>query len=120
MLISFFGVFGILFRFGIDSLFSEWNEQFPFSTLLINLLGSFIAGAVYVMSDGRWIPENLQLALMVGFCGGFTTFSAYTLQTFTMLEQGKVGPALIYVVISPVLGLLLSFVAILVMRRLFV
>lgn len=119
VLISLFGVLGVLSRFGIDRFFGSWNEQFPASTLLINLLGSFIAGAIYAIGENRFLSENVQLALLVGFCGGFTTFSAYTVQTVAMLDRGKIVTALSYFLISPVLGTLMAFLAILVTRKLF-
>jgi fluoride exporter len=117
-LISIFGVIGILSRFGIDRLFFKWNEQFPISTLLINLIGSFIAGAVYAFNENRQLPEGLQLALLVGFCGGFTTFSAYTLQTLMMLERGRFLPAFMYAIASPALALIMAFVSVVVVRKL--
>ena len=117
-LISLFGVLGVLSRFGIDRFFGSWNEHFPASTLLINLLGSFMAGTIYALSENKFLSDGLQVALLVGFCGGFTTFSAYTLQTLTMIDRGKLIPAFSYLLISPVLGTLAAFFAVVVTRRL--
>lgn len=116
--ISFFGLLGLLSRYGVDQAFVKWNAQFPISTLLINLTGSLLAGIVYAISlENKDFPVALQTGLLIGFCGGFTTFSAYTLQTLQMIERGKVFPALTYLVISPTLGLIMAFLPIFIMRK---
>lgn len=120
ILIAIFGIAGILFRYGIDSYLGGWNEVFPASTFAINLLGSFLAGSIYAFSVHRDISTNLQTALLVGFCGGFTTFSAYALQTVLMFERGKFTPAMLYFFITPALGLLAAFIPVFLARKLFV
>ena len=87
------------------------------TTLGINILGSFLAGMIYVLSTYRDMSVNLQAGLLVGFCGGFTTFSAYALQTMTMIERGKVMYALTYFVVSPVIGLLAAFIPVLFAKK---
>ncbi len=116
-LVSLSGLIGVLCRYGTDLLFKSSDHDFPVSTLLVNLLGSFLAGAIYAISETRGLSSTLQTALLVGFCGGFTTFSAYTLQTLTMLDRGKIAPALCYFVLSPVLGLLAAFLPVLLARK---
>lgn len=116
--ISLVGVIGILSRYGLDTLFFEVNKEFPVSTLLINILGSMAAGAIYAYGVSERIPADLQTILLVGFCGGFTTFSAYALQTMTLLERGRLGVAALYMAISPVLGLLAAFAAMVAVRKL--
>lgn len=116
-LIAGMGVVGVLSRYGIDTLFTKWNESFPYSTLVINLLGSFIAGSIYALNTTKEMPETLQLGLLVGFCGGFTTFSAYALQTVVMLEKGKLFSAVLYLIFSPALGLLAAYTPLFLLRR---
>ncbi|MCA0202245.1 MAG: fluoride efflux transporter CrcB [Proteobacteria bacterium] len=70
--------------------------SFPWGTLIINVLGSMIIGfAAAAMRDGGFLPANdgTRLFLMVGFCGGYTTFSAFSLQTLTLLQGGQWLPA---------------------------
>jgi CrcB protein len=67
---------------------------FPWGTLLINVLGSVIIGfaAATMRNDGRFAAgESARLFLMVGICGGFTTFSAFSLQTLTLMQGGQWG-----------------------------
>ncbi|HEY8278467.1 MAG TPA: CrcB family protein [Bdellovibrionota bacterium] len=118
LLISLFGIFGVLCRYGLDLAFAPWNESFPFSTFAINIFGSFLAGALYVLATHKNLfPPSLQTALLVGFCGGFTTFSAYSLQTMVLLERGKAGLAFFYLFASPVFGLLAAFLPVLLARK---
>ena len=65
--------------------------MFPAGTLLVNVLGSLVIGALAGMEQEttRWgLPDGARLLLMVGFCGGFTTFSSFSLQTLGLLREG--------------------------------
>lgn len=69
-----------------------FGETFPWGTLLVNIVGSFIIGFVAVISgpDGRLLIGTLpRQFIMVGFCGGFTTFSSFSLQTLNLLQDGE-------------------------------
>ena len=85
-----------------------WGETFPWGTLLINILGSFVIGLVFnlTMPDGP-LPANAnaRLFVMAGLCGGFTTFSAFSLQALLLLRDGEWLPALAYMLGSVVLCL---------------
>ncbi len=116
-LITAFGVLGIISRFGIDKSFGSLNQSFPISTFSINIIGSFLAGLIYVLGERQEISTTLQTALLVGFCGGFTTFSAYSLQSLLLMEKGKFIPALVYFSLSPAVGLLAAFIPVLIVRK---
>lgn len=81
---------------------------FPWSTLLVNIVGSLAIGALAfaIPADGRAASENARLFLMVGVCGGFTTFSAFSLETLSLARSGAWGMAAGYVFGSIVLCLL--------------
>lgn len=119
--IAAFGVLGVMCRYGVDQFFVGTNgdSNFPVSTFLINILGSFLAGLIFVFSERQEVSPTLQVVLLVGFCGGFTTFSSYVLQTVSMLDKGKLIPALAYLTLSPVLGLLVALIPIFLARRFF-
>ena len=85
-----------------------WGETFPWGTLLINVLGSFVIGLFFnlTMADGPVpLSASHRLFVMSGLCGGFTTFSAFSLQALLLLRDGEWLPALAYMVGSVVLCL---------------
>lgn len=86
-----------------------WCGAFPYGTLAVNVIGSFLMGvAVAVLLDrvdgepSRWVP-----LLMTGFLGGFTTFSAFSLDAYYLLENGRFWTAAFYASVS-VLGSLIA------------
>jgi len=82
------------------------GETFPWGTLVINILGSFVIGyfGTLTMPDGpRPASMEMRLFVMVGICGGFTTFSSFSLQTLELLRGGESLRALAYVAASVLL-----------------
>ncbi|MDD3371708.1 MAG: fluoride efflux transporter CrcB [Alphaproteobacteria bacterium] len=83
-----------------------WSDDFPWGTIAINILGSFVIGffATLTGPDGRLLvnPAHRQF-VMVGLCGGFTTFSSFSLQTLTLVQGGELGRAGLNVGLSVVL-----------------
>ncbi|MCM2321772.1 MAG: CrcB family protein [Oligoflexia bacterium] len=105
-LLVLFGSAGVLSRYGLDRAFLKLGSHFPWGTLTINIVGSFLAGVGYVLGVERGaLPAELRTAVMVGFLGGFTTFSAFSLQAARLLEERHLGEAFLYLVVSPGLGL---------------
>ena len=92
------GGIGALARYGISLLFARSSFvtvfTFPLSTLLINIVGSFAIGFLYALTlfNGKLSPE-IQLALTVGFCGAFTTFSTFALEIFNLIRDGALALA---------------------------
>ena len=104
------GAIGSLFRFWLGELFA-WAgvTAFPWSTLVANVTGSFLIGLVATLTgpDGRLlVAPEWRLFWMVGICGGYTTFSSFSLQTLTLAQGGEWGKAGLNVVLSLVLCLL--------------
>jgi len=82
----------------------------PFGTLIANLLGCFLIGFLSWMLVHRWqLTSQVQVVVLTGFLGGFTTFSAFSLETITMIQQGASFKALIYVGLSVILCLFMCF-----------
>jgi len=79
------------------------GEVFPWGTLAVNVIGSFVIGALAAMSepDGRWyLGSEARQFLMIGVLGGFTTFSSFSLQTLNLLRDGEWGYAAANVAVS--------------------
>jgi CrcB protein len=79
---------------------SRWGEAFPWGTLLINISGSLLIGIIAGCNHGWLAGENTRKFLMIGVCGGFTTFSAFSLQTLELVQKGEWQRAAIYVIAS--------------------
>ncbi len=97
------GAIGTMARYGVTVLAMPMSKDMPWSTILINALGSFIIGffGTLTLAHGRFpLSENARLFVMVGFCGGFTTFSSFSLQTLDLLRGGAVGRGILNVLIS--------------------
>ena len=111
LLVGLAGLAGTLCRYWLSGAFARRDgATFPAGTLAVNLLGCFAAGLLFHFMQGRGaFNETARAAVFVGLLGGFTTFSAYGLQTFTLLRDGRVGAAALNVVASNLLGLLLVF-----------
>lgn len=108
--IALFGLAGIFSRYSIDLATQKLTIPFPSGTFAINLLGSFLAGFLYAWGVERGaLPPEVRNGIFVGFLGGFTTFSAFSLQTARLLESGNAVPALLYAILSPVLGILAAW-----------
>ena len=85
------------------------SSEFPWGTVLINVLGCLVIGffGTFTLPSGRFAAsENARLFVMVGLCGGFTTFSSFSLQSFDLLRSGGLYRALLNIVLSVVLCLL--------------
>jgi|SRR3954469_7628585 CrcB protein len=96
-------------RYGLTKMLLPASAHFPSSTVLINVLGSFVIGffGTLTISGGRYaVSENMRLFVMVGICGGFTTFSSFSLQSFDLMRSGMWGKALLNIGLSVVLCLL--------------
>jgi CrcB protein len=99
-----------LFYLSIFAVLGTLLRYFLGNTLIVNIIGSFLIGLVYILAvEKNILPENLKIAIMVGFLGGFTTFSAYSLETLLQLQRGQVTAGLLYFIGSPVICLLCTF-----------
>jgi len=86
------------------------GKSFPYHTLSINLLGAFLIGVIMeILALRTSLPGGAQLLLVTGFLGGFTTFSAFSLESSLMLERGDWLPCAIYIATSVIGTIALVF-----------
>lgn len=98
------GAIGSLLRYWISGWLNTPEGRLPVGTLSINVIGSLLMGIAFVliMEKARLSPE-LRPLIMTGMLGGFTTFSTFSLEAVTLLNEGHTGAALIYVLLSVIL-----------------
>ena len=109
ILVALAGMLGTLLRYWLSGFVArQYGETFPWGTMAVNLIGCFLAGAVFYLTQERFlVSPALRTIILIGFLGGFTTFSSYGLQTFTLLRDGEFGLALLNIGASNVFGLLM-------------
>jgi CrcB protein len=107
ILIALAGLVGTLLRYWLSGFLArQYGETFPWGTMAVNLIGCFVAGALFVLTEERFlVSPTIRTVILIGLLGGFTTFSAYGLQTFALLRDGEFGLAMLNVVTSNILGL---------------
>lgn len=110
------GAIGAVARFGVGvALFRP--GAFPIGVLAVNVIGSFLMGLVVVYL-GQKMLSHFNPFLMTGILGGFTTFSAFSLEAYTLFERGEVGQAALYVTLSVVLSIAALIAGVFIMRGL--
>jgi CrcB protein len=103
------GAVGTGLRYGVGLMSHRlWGSDFPYGTLLVNLVGCFLIGLVATAfaSGESAFREHIRLAVVVGLFGGFTTFSSFGFETWTLFEQGHFSRAALYVSVSNIVGFL--------------
>ncbi len=87
------GLIGTVARFGLSSAVALWfGELFPWGTLIINVTGSFAIGFFATLTDPQGtllVRPEMRSFFMIGFCGGYTTFSSFSLQTLRLAQDGQ-------------------------------
>lgn len=100
---------GTLGRYALSGFVARrFGETFPTGTLVVNVAGCFLAGFLfYLMQERFLVSDTTRMVVMIGLLGGFTTFSSYGLQTFTLLRDGEIWFAAMNLIGSNLLGLLM-------------
>lgn len=103
------GAIGTLMRYTVSLLALPLSSEFPWGTIFINITGSFLIGlfGTLTLAHGRFpVAEEVRLFVMVGLCGGYTTFSAFSLQTLDLLRAGSPTRAAVNILLSVTLCIL--------------
>lgn len=114
------GFGGVLRYWSSIGVYRLLGRQFPFGTLLVNSMGCFLMGLLYIVileRSGRFAPQ-LRSLILIGFLGGYTTFSTFSIETFNLYEQAQTFKALLNIICSIGLCLGLTWAGIFLGRRL--
>lgn len=115
------GALGSMARFAaVGYLTPMLNYRFPIGTFIVNILGSLLIGVAYVvLVEKAVLPNEWRLFFITGILGGFTTFSAFSLEMLQMWQEGHVLISIFYATSSVVLGLLFAYVGMHLTQKLF-
>jgi CrcB protein len=103
LLVMLGGAIGTLGRYAVSVLAAPISRELPWGTIIINITGSFVIGffGTLTLAGGRYpASENLRLFVMIGLCGGYTTFSSFSLQTLDLLRGGAMLRAAVNIAAS--------------------
>ena len=110
------GGLGSIMRLIINRLIP--SESFPYSTLTVNMIGSFLIGLVIsYLIDSNMLKSDYYYFLVVGICGGLTTFSAFSIENFNFIKSNETFNSFIYIFISVSLCIALAYLGFLTMNK---
>ena len=100
------GAIGTVARYALSVFtYRALGADFPYGTLVVNLTGCFIIGFLAAITEEKFLfGTNIRIFLMIGFCGAFTTFSTFILETANLMKDGETFRALLNVLISVIVG----------------
>ena len=105
------GAIGSVFRYLIQIQSAQWfGTSFPYGTLLVNVVGSLLIGFLsYTLLERITVSDEVRYAILVGFLGGFTTFSTFSIETLNLIQQGHFMSAISNALLSVGLCLFACF-----------
>jgi len=118
ILVGIGGLFGSVLRYLVAVFFvRQADSPFPYGTFAVNLAGCFIIGVVFALSEkGDLISPEWRILLTTGFCGGFTTFSAFSYESIRMIQDGEILFVSAYIAGSVIIGLAATYLGMLLVR----
>ncbi len=108
ILVGLGGMLGSMLRYGVSYIYLSrgTSSLFPVPTFIANLVGSLLIGILFATLSKH--HKDFTIFLVTGFCGGFTTFSSFSMENISLIQRGEIKVAVLYTTLSLVLGLLLA------------
>ncbi len=104
------GALGAVLRYAVSGWIYRWGSgAFPWGTLGVNLAGSLVIGLLWGFFEIGVVSQNMRLFLFMGILGAFTTFSTFSLESFTLLRENEYGLFLVNIAANVILGIILVF-----------
>jgi CrcB protein len=118
LLVGLGGLIGSVARYLVAVLFAgQFSSSFPFATLTVNIVGCFLIGILFALSDrGNILSPEWRVLLSTGFCGGFTTFSTFSYESIKLMQDGEFLYLGLNVVLSVAFGFAATYLGILLVR----
>lgn len=114
------GALGSVFRYILASAIPLWlGRIFLWGTFTVNIIGSFLIGIAWAFFEDKSLLFNLRLFIIVGFLGGFTTYSSYSLESINLFKQGQVKLALLYIFMTNIVAIISAFGGYAIYKNLF-
>ena len=113
------GAIGALLRYGVSNwTYSILGREFPYGTLVVNVLGSLLMGLLFILLNERFnLSPEWRAALLVGLLGAFTTFSTFSIETLNLITSGESFKAMLNILFSVVICIAATWVGMLVGRQ---
>lgn len=114
------GLGGVL-RYGVSTgVYYLFNKNFPYGTLVVNVSGSFLMGFLFILLLERFhtFAPQLRALLLIGFLGGYTTFSSFSIETINLIENANWFPAILNILLSTILCLIAAWIGVILGRHL--
>ena len=119
LLVGLGGFVGSILRYIIsETIQARSVGSFPYGTLAVNVMGCLVIGVIFGMSSKTSYSPELKYFLATGLIGGFTTFSAFSYESFILFREGQIWNAAVYIALSIILGLLATMLGFQVYRLL--
>ncbi|GHT18464.1 putative fluoride ion transporter CrcB [Bacteroidia bacterium] len=105
------GAAGSILRYLVSFFVNKWHTgTFPFATFAVNIVGCFVIGLLFAFIEKNTVfASEIRMLLIAGFCGGFTTFSAFAAENLTLFQNGNYAILAIYILLSVIVGIAAVF-----------